>query len=136
MIALTTFSALAISPFLMSLLISTILPPIVGFLTSLTTHPAVKSALLLLLNAITSLLTGAALVGSHYIITKQSIITALFSFVLSSHIYDKFWKKWGITSSMYTPPVEKVTPISLAPGVEPVPAFRQPVSLPGKLAKA
>lgn len=134
MIAISTLQNVAISPFLMSLLISTILPPVVGFITKLTTHPAVKATLLLLLNAVTTLLTGAALVGEHYVITKQSIITTLVAFVVSTGAYSNFWKKLGITSSMYTPPVVTNTPVALTPDVVPVPVLHQPLPIPGKLA--
>lgn len=134
---ITAFSTLAdihLSPFLLALLLSGILPPIVGFFTKLTTHPAVKSMALLALNAIVALLTGAAMVGSDYVITKESITTAILAFVVSLGTYNVFWRKLGITSSLYTPPPTLVKAAAVLPGAEAVPLVVNAVPIPGKLA--
>lgn len=105
-----------ISPFFMTMLVSTVLPLLVGIFTRSTTRPIIKGIILLFLNAASSLLLGAAMVGSGYIVTKESAITALLAFVASVGTYTGLWKKAGVTSSAVAVPGPTPGTIALVPG--------------------
>jgi hypothetical protein len=97
--AAATLVQVEINPFLMTLLIGTVLPLLVGVATKLSTKPIYKSLLLIFFDAVTTLLSGAAMVGSSYVLSRENLITGLFAFLASVGTYTGLWKSAGLTSS-------------------------------------
>lgn len=108
-----------LSPIVVQMIIGSILPLLVGFLTKLTTKGKWKAWLLVFLNAVSALVSAAILEGGHYIITQQMALTALLGFLSSVGAYQGLWKAVGLTSSAI-----------VVPGAEP----NSVVHIPGALA--
>lgn len=82
-----------------SFIVSTVIPPIVGFLTTIKTSGLVKVVMNLVLNLINVAVATVITVGTEALISKQAVITAVFTYIVSHRAYADFWVKKGITSS-------------------------------------
>lgn len=118
MFALT--NELHIDAAMWSFLVSTVIPPIVGYLTKLSTTGTIKAALALVLNLVNVVIGTVVTVGSDAIISKQTVLAAVLTYMVSHRVYADFWKPKGITSSSV------VVPDISNPG--------SVIYLPGKLA--
>lgn len=103
-----------------ALFVSTLLPPITGYLTKLSTPTNIKALITLGLNLLNVVIATVVTVGGDAVISKQSVITAVIAFLVSSKVHSVIWKPAGITSS------DVVVPDVTHPG--------QVIHLPGKLA--
>lgn len=84
------------------LFISMFLPPVVGFVTKLNQTPAFKAAVALVVNALGAVIATVIVSGSDAVISKHTVITTFFMYILAHTSYKDFWKSKGITSS-YVP---------------------------------
>jgi hypothetical protein len=114
-----SLAQIKLSPYLVTLLIGTVIPLLTGLLTKLGTSSAVKYVVTVILNAANAAIVGAVMVGGSYIITKENVITAIFSVIVSIGAY-RGWKSVGLTSSAIVMPSPTVS--------------GQTVYIPGKLA--
>lgn len=103
-----------------SVLISTLIPPVTGFLTKLSTTAPVKAGITLFLNLLNVAISTVVISGDHAVVSKNTIVTAIVSYVVSSRFHSDFWKPKGITSSAIAVP----DPVN--PG--------QTINIPGSLA--
>lgn len=94
-----TLASLRLSASLVAALVGTVLPLINGFLTKLSTHPAVKGVLAIVLSAVNALVTTAVLADGTAVISQQTAIAALLSLVVSVAMYLNLWKPLHLTSS-------------------------------------
>lgn len=81
----------------LSLFIGTLLPLLVGLVTKQSTHPAIKSVLLLALSTLAGFLTewqhaATANVGYNW---KAGALTAVITFVIAATLHSSLWKKIG-----------------------------------------
>lgn len=118
MLALT--DELHVDAAMWAFIVSTLLPPITGFLTKLSTPSNIKSLITFGLNLVTVAIATVVTVGGDAVISKQAVILAVVSYLVSSKVHSDFWKPAGITSS------DVVVPDMANPG--------SVIHLPGKLA--
>lgn len=88
-----------LSPLLWSLLTSFLLPAITGYLTSLRTSSLVKNLITLFLSAVTTIIGAVVFVGGSYVLTKETFLTALSTWIIANLSYDKLYRPAGVTSS-------------------------------------
>lgn len=84
-------------PSLISVLVSFVLPVLVGIVTKQQTHPGVKAALLLLLSTLSAFLIQIPY-DTHGYDWKVAILTAVFAFVTGVAAQRGLWKPIGVSA--------------------------------------
>lgn len=90
----TSYDQIAI----LGVLISAVLPLLVGLVTKASTDPKIKSLLLVALTAITAVLTEAQTKGSF--VWQQALLTFVASFATAMTIHLGFYRPTGITGAV------------------------------------
>jgi hypothetical protein len=88
-------------PLILGLLVSTILPLLVGLVTTRVTNPGTKALLLAGLSAVTGLLTevlNAVTAGTAYNV-GSGLVFALASFLVASGLHFGIWKPTGAAAA-------------------------------------
>ncbi len=85
---------------LLSILIGTVLPILVGIVTTKVESRKLKGVLLLTLSAITGILTTAVNGGG--VITKETIVASLVSYATAMAVHYGVYKPTGITETVQT----------------------------------
>lgn len=85
---------------LLEILVSMVLPLIVGVVVKQVAHPAVKSITLAFLSAVTALATTG--LGSNGEIGTATIAQAVLSFIIAVGAYYGLWKPTGVAGSVNT----------------------------------
>lgn len=114
-----TLASVHLSAPLVAMIISSIIPILVGLVTKLSTSSGVKWLLNLILNTANGLLVTATLADGTAVISQQAALTALLGVIMSAVAY-KGWRSIGVTSSAVA------LPSPTEPG--------HTINVPGKLA--
>lgn len=87
---------------IIQLLISTVLPLLVGLVTKVVTHSGVKAILLAALSLITSLLVefGHALANAEVYDIGRGLLLALPTFLIAVGMHFGIWKATGVSEKM------------------------------------
>jgi hypothetical protein len=84
---------------LLWLLATVAMPVLVGLITRITTHPAVKSVLLLAASLLNGLLTEALAAGAEYN-WGRGMLVAVVAFVVAVATHLGVWKPVGVTAAV------------------------------------
>ncbi len=82
-----------------SLILGAVIPLLVGLATKLSTSSAVKSILMLVLNAIQSLVVTATQNNGAAVLSKEMLTTFIVSTIISAVSYTSVYKPSNLTSS-------------------------------------
>jgi len=82
-----------------SLVIGAIIPLLVGLATKISTSSALKSVLMLVLNAVQSLIVTATQNDGAAVLSKQMLVTFVVSTIISAVSYTSVYKPSKLTSS-------------------------------------
>lgn len=88
-----------LSAFMVTLIVSAVIPVLTGLLTKLTTPGWVKGSLTLFLNAVNALVMGGVMADGSAVLTKEAVVTALIGFVVSVSTYNGIYKPANLNSS-------------------------------------
>lgn len=85
---------------LLQILVSMVLPLVVGIVVKQVAQPAVKSITLAVLSAVTAIATSALNSGGQ--IGKDTVIQAVIGFVIAVGSYYGIWKPTGVSNTVNT----------------------------------
>jgi len=85
---------------LLQILVSMVLPLVVGIVVKQVAQPAVKSITLAVLSAVTAIATTALSSGGE--IGKDTVVQAIIGFVIAVGSYYGIWKPTGISNTVNT----------------------------------
>lgn len=83
-----------------TVLVSVVIPLIVGLMTKYTLPSGVKGLITLVLNAVNALVTSAVTMGSSMVISQATFNTWILGLVVSIGMYLGVYKNLGFTSSL------------------------------------
>ena len=84
------------------LIVATLIPLLVGIVTKLGTHPAVKSIALIVLTTAASVLVVSTQADGVAVVSKATAITAIQSIVTAVATYFGVWRATGVSETLNT----------------------------------
>jgi hypothetical protein len=100
--AISTDSALNLPPYVVALLLGTLIPLVNGVVTKLTTSSTVKAIITLVLSAIAGAVNVSLVDGGGAVISWSTLNAAAITFIVAVATYVGVWKPMGVTSSPVT----------------------------------
>ena len=91
-----------LSPILVTLILSALIPLVNGLATKVTTSSTVKALISLFLSAVVGLVTVAVTPGGGAVFSEQALVAAALAFVIQAATYVGLYKPLGVTSSPVT----------------------------------
>jgi hypothetical protein len=95
----TDTDAFNLSPVMVVLIASVLIPLVNGVVTKVTTSSAVKAVVTLFLSGVAGLVTVGLTPGGGAVISQQAVIAAAITFITSTATYLGLYKPLGVTSS-------------------------------------
>lgn len=100
--AVTTDSALSLPPYVVALILGTLIPLVNGVVTKLTTSSTVKAIVTLVLSAIAGIVNVSLVDGGGAVVSWSTLNAAAITFIVAIATYTGVWKPMGVTSSPVT----------------------------------
>jgi hypothetical protein len=96
----TSETSVELSPFLVTLIIGTLLPIATGLLTKLNASDKVKGTVNLFLAAVTAIISQNLVEGGGAIFSEDTLLMGLLAFIASVAAYHGFWQNINIDEKL------------------------------------